>query len=308
MGIIERNVGIIATAGIFVGLFGGSYLSFMENFVVLGLCLVLVIAFLKIEFKDVTHSLTNSLWPVIFSVLKLIVAPLLVFFLTSFFLREYQIGFILLAATPAAMATSSLLLIFGGDAKIGLIVSVLTNLFAPFILPFILFFTLGKEIEIDVFSMLSFLLLIIFVPLLASLLIKRVSTKLTNLIKARSTAITALIFFLFNIGIVAPFSHYIFSDLKNSLLAFLAVVFLSFFFHLMAFVINFRSGKKTLLVSIIVLAYFNTGLSVVLAKQYFGPETVLLTVMYEFVWNIGLIPLQMFFAKKPEALYNPAAN
>lgn len=291
-----------------MGLFGGSYLSFMENFVVLGLGLVLVIAFLKIEFKEVTHSLTTSLWPVIFSVLKLIVAPLLVFFLTSFFLREYQIGFILLAATPAAMATSSLLLILGGDAKIGLIVSVLTNLLAPFILPFVLFYTLGKEVEINVLDMLSFLALIIFIPLLASLLIKKGSTKLTNLIKKRSTAITALIFFFFNIGIVAPFSQYIFSDIRKSLLAFLAVVLLSFFFHLMAFAINFRSGKKLLLVSIIVLAYFNTGLSVVLAKQYFGPETVLLTVMYEFVWNIGLIPLQMFFAKKPEALYNPAAN
>lgn len=304
---VEKNVGIIATAGIFVGLFGGEYISFFENFVVAGLAGVLVIAFLKIEFKKMLHSLKNPLWPVTFSVMKLLIAPLLVFWLTGFFFQDYQIAFILLAATPAAMATSPLMLILGGDVEIGLIVSVLTNLAAPFILPLVLLYTIGTKVELDSLSIFYFLALVVFVPLLISLVIKRLP-KLNKLIQRRSTFITALILFFFNIGIVAPFSRYIFNDLQNALWIFLAVTLLSLFFHLCAFIINFRSDKKILLVSIIVLAYFNTGLSVVLAKQYFNSQTVLITVMYEFIWNIGLIPLQMFFAKKPEARYNPAAN
>lgn len=304
---IERNVGLIATAGIFVGLFGGAYLKFFENFVVIGIGLILVLAFLKIEFKEVVKSFQKPFWPITFSATKLIIAPLLVFCFTSFFFKNYQIGFTLLAATPAAMATAPLLLVLGGDAKIGLIVSVITNLLAPFILPFVLFYTIGATVELNLFSLFSFLALIIFIPFVVSIVIKRFHN-FTNSIKKRSTLLTALILFFFNIGIVAPFSHYIFSDFSNALWIFLAVVFLSAFFHLLAFIMNFRSDRKILLVSIIVLAYFNTGLSVVLAKQYFDNQTVLITVLYEFIWNIGLIPLEMFFAKKREAIYNPAAN
>jgi len=289
--------GILASIGLLVGLAGGDLFLFMKPFVVIGLMIILTLSLLKIDFANILHKVKNPFWIFYFSFLKLIIFPTLMFFLALAFPETYRPGIILLSVAPAAIASPALLMIFKGDINLGLLVSLFTNIISPLLIPWVLFFTLGKTITIDVSSMFIFLLWIIAIPFLISYLLKRFTTNLVKKINKSSKGITAIVFFLFSVSVISPHSHIILSDITNSLSILALILILSFFLHLFGVLVAIKYNKKMIVTSIIFMAYFNNGIVVVLAQQYFDSTTVLITLLYEIPWNMGLIALQRIFCK-----------
>lgn len=298
----ERHFGLLSIVSVLSGLLLGSSIniasSIYENTVVVSLFLLFTFSLFKIRFSETKKAFKN--WGKIsfISLGKLFILPLLAFLISFLFPEEYRIGFVLLAAIPAAVATPGLLLLVRGDVHIGLIVTVITSLLAPFTLPLILHYTIGVSVELDAVAMFKLLASLIFGPFILVALLRKVSPMMIDKSYEQVGGIVSLLIFVVIIFAIAPQAAVILSDPVNSLIIFLLILLMSGFFHLYGWFSMPGANLSIKASNIIVMAYSNTGLAIVIALKYFSATTVLMTVLYEFIWAIGLIFMKMAFAKK----------
>jgi len=295
------------TVGIFSGLLLGQFVDLggiLNPVIISGLFILILISMMKINLFEFAKDFRRAKFISLLAVNKLLILPLVAFLLGQFLPPEYLPGLILMSAVPAAMATPALLILLKGDPKVGLAVSILTNLLVPFSMPLVFKYTIGTEIDFDLFSMFSFLFAMVFGPFVLALILEYFTPKLCKKVIKHASGIISIDIFIFTMVAVAPYSKAIVANPTAALISFAVVVGTSLFFHLFAALPYIKAKREDMVASIIVMAYANTGLGIVIAIQYFDTTTVLLTVLYEVVWSMGMIPMQMFFAKKGAEGYN----
>lgn len=296
----EKHFGLVISMGIMIGLVFGQYIDMTpiaDKIIIVGLFILLLISMIKINLLEFMRDFRRGKFISVLALNKLLILPLIVFFIGQFLPHQYLPGIMLLAAIPAAVATPGLLILLKGDAKVGLVIAILTNLLVPFTLPLLFHYTLGTEVDFDVMSMFGFLFAMVFTPFFIALLLEYFAPNLGKKIANQAATIISIDLFIFMMAAIAPYSKEIITNPSNALFSFAIVLGLSLFFHLFAWV-PYIGRRDDMVASIVVMAYANTGLAMVLALQYFDGTTVLLTVLYEIVWSVGLIPMQMVFAKK----------
>ena len=294
----ERHFGLVIASGILVGLISGDLVQF-NSYVITGLLMLLMfVSALKVDFASLLKSFKSPFWIIFLLIAKLFLAPILVFIIFANIIPEYQVAIILLASVPAAVAGPGIISLLKGEIKVGLIVTVLSNLLVPFTIPLVLYYTVGTKIDIDIYSMFVFLLWIIMIPFALAFVFQKSLKKLTKSISSRSGAIVTLICFIFMIVAIGPYNHEIIGNFKESLNALIFAFVLSIFFHLIGFLLAIRAKREMLVTSIVTMAYTNAGLGIVLAAKYFDSTTLLTTVFYEIPWAVGLIFMQMLFGNK----------
>lgn len=302
MSFFDSHFGVLVAFSSVVGLLGKFWyrpemLPYLEGYMVLGLFIMLMIAVIKMGVSDLKKGLEDLLPLTYLTVAKLILLPLLVFGLALMLPAEYRVALLLLAVIPAATSTSALAVLFGGNIRLGLAVTVSTSLIAPFIIPFLLQLLLGETIDIDVWSMFRFLLFMIVGPFVLGFIIKRSMPKTSNALLEHSSGIISFIIFSFIVAAIGPYAVDILQNLELSLWAFLIVVGFTLLSHAVAWLMFARARRKNLIVSLLVMAYPNVGLAILIASQYFDAITVLTTVMSEFTWTIGLVLMKKIFNK-----------
>lgn len=310
---LEGHFGIISAVGAVLALAVGPFLQgemwdlVFKWYLIVGLVFMLLLSLLKTDLKAVFKCFQRLRWISSLSIVKLFIAPFIIFLFSFAVPAEYRIAMILLAATPAAMATPGLLSLLKGDINMGMVVSVLTNLMAPFTIPLILLYTVGAEVEFNVLSMFTFLLIVVVIPFVIGYLLEEFVPQFVDRIQPSIGSILTIHIFFFNFAAIAPHADVIWADFGLALQVLFFTILLSVLFHVLGLLVSLGSKPKMIVTSLVVMAYFNTGLAIVVANQYFDPTTVLMTVVYEFPWTLGLIPLQMIFAKKRRSNYNAPA-
>lgn len=297
-----KYFGVIVSLGLFVGLFFGRFISgdfipvLMRWYITVGLVVLLYISALKIQPSEIIVSFKKPSYIILISIMKMIGIPLIAFVFLRYVPEDYRIAVMLLSATPSAMSTPGLLLVLKGNIKLGMIVSVITNLITPITLPLVLLYSIGVRINLNVFNMMIFLGIIVFLPFLLAFLSKKFLPKFSNFVIDKSAPIISIHLFLFNICVIAPFANLILSDLSKSYSLFIFILAFSVVLHVIALLLSVGKNKKSgIVTNIILFAYFNVGFSIVLSGQYFDQTTTLLCVLYEAIWALGLIPLQFIF-------------
>lgn len=290
--LIERNLGVMMTLGLLIGLVVGEPLAILRHYVVFGLVVLLFLALLKADFSLIVRHIKNPLQTAWLTFAKLILLPIIVYFITLLLPAEFRIALVLLAATPAAMATPGLLVALKGEVELGFLVSILTSFLAPFTLPLVLYYTVQTTVDFDVKSMTLFLVLIVAIPLVVTYIFKRFLPKSVEVIKENSLLLLTLNLFLFNISVTAPYRDILLENLSLVGIDMILVIALSIFFHLVALLFTISKKYPLKMTTVIIFAYFNTGLSIVIAQQYFDVNTLMITILYELVWNVGMIFLQ----------------
>jgi|GEM_PF-3321843 len=297
-----KYFGVVVSAGLFVGLFVGRFISgdlvpmLMRWYITFGLVILLYISALKIKPSEIVVSFKKPAYIIFISLMKMIGIPLIVFVFIRYIPENYRTAVMLLSATPSAMSTPGLLLVLKGNIKLGMIVSVLTNLITPITLPLVMLYSIGVKVNLDVLHMMIFLGIIVFVPFLLAFSSRKFLPKFSNFVVDKSAPIISVHLFLFNICVIAPFANLIISDLSKSYFLFIFVLAFAAVLHVISILLSvWRKEKGDTVTNIIIFAYFNVGFSIVLSGQYFDQTTTLLCVLYEVIWALGLIPLQFIF-------------
>ncbi len=295
----ENHFGILGILGLFLGLTFADYLTFLgANFLTGLLLMMLFLSVLKTDFGELRNSFKKPGMIFLLVIVKMFILPLAAFYLSYFLELDQRMGLMLVAAVPAAVASPGIVAMLRGNIELTLIVSVVTNLIAPFVIPFLFFYTVGAEIEFEVLDMLLFLLFMVGVPFVCGVSMEKYFPKKVEKVNEYSGGILGLIMFLFVFAVIAPYKNLILENPWKSL-SFLGLAFIaSLTFHLVGFLLGVKSGKKMLPTSIVIMAYANVGLGILIAFKYFSPTTTLILVMYEFFWIFGLMPMQYIFAKR----------
>jgi len=149
-----------------------------------------------------------------------------------------------------------------------------------------------ENVNIDVSLIFKDLLLLVFVPLVLSQLIKKAFPQRVNKSKNLFTAVNIIILFLIVYASIGSQSQVILDNFLDVIwqTGFLYLVFIVL--HLIGYVAGSGQPKENKIAMAVGSAYMNNGMAVVLAALYFKPAVLVLMVLSEIPWNTLLGPFR----------------
>ncbi|KKR66744.1 MAG: Bile acid transporter [Microgenomates group bacterium GW2011_GWA2_40_6] len=274
------------------GLFLRPFLDYLLMFLIFLSCL-------DINLKEVLLSLRQ--YPKLIGILLIVhlFSPLIIFlFLKNFFSPEIYLGLILVASVPVGRSAVFLSNLFGGQPEKALVISTISNILSPLLVPLIVYLLAGSTISFDVTSMAKSMAIIVIVPFLLALLLQ--NHRLISPIKKIQTDISTILVALIVWGIIAPIRLQVLNEIQLSL----GLTLISLFLMGLNFFLGFFIGKghPEKITYGISAAYKNYSLATIVAATSF-PSQVLValpSLVYSVSNNILLLPMQFLLKSKHE--------
>jgi len=263
------------------------------------LMFLIFLSCLDINLREILLSLRQ--YPKLVGILIIVhlFSPLIIFlFLKSFFSPEIYIGLILVASVPVGRSAVFLSNLFGGQPEKALVISTISNILSPILVPAIVYILAGSTISFDVASMAKSMAIIVIVPFLLALFLQnyRFIRPLNKIQTDISTVLVALIVW----GIIAPIRFQVLDQLKLSL----GLTFISLFLMGLNFFLGFLIGKDQpeKITYGISAAYKNYSLATIVAATSFPTQVLvaLPSLVYSVSNNILLLPMQFLLKSKHE--------
>jgi BASS family bile acid:Na+ symporter len=289
---VERHFWLFLVAGIVLGIWNPIHLKaspFIPK-VLLGLMLFLV--FLKIDAIEIIENIRNYRLMMYISIMYMIIIPLFFFFSVNFIDHELATGILLLTAMPAGVSTPALTDILKGNVPLSMSMAIVSQLLAPFTVPFLFWLIDLKGLEINEWLILRDISILVFVPMIFSQLIKRYFPATIRRGQHLFTSGNVLVLFAFVLVTIASQREVLLSD-PVSLIRNVAILYFIFILlHIGGYLILLKDRKENRIAVAIGAAYMNNGMAIVLAASYFKPEVLVLMVLSELPWNTLLAPFK----------------
>jgi bile acid:Na+ symporter, BASS family len=291
-----RDLFLVMTAfgGIFFGVMVPGWAKMCSPLVLYALMGILFLTFLDLNFRVLFRlSREDILEVAIWSAIKLMVLPILLWILARLTVPEWALPVLLLGGASAGVLAPFFASILGSDVHRPLQIVVVTSLLIPLTLPLLVEVFLGHQLTIPFNRMFRLLCLMIFAPLAAVPMARRLVPQVLDQVRrARFPLLLALIF-LCNAGVFAPFSGFLRSQVGQALAALglsSAVALISTaaglaIGHLGGRLLNGATGA-------IILTFVNSMLIIVFASHFFGPRAPLLSAAYTLPFFFMIFPLR----------------
>lgn len=294
---VEKHFWIFLVAGIAIGLWNPVHLTaapFVPK-ILLGLMLFLV--FLKIDALAIIENIRNYRLMLYISFMYMIIIPLFFFFSINLFDHELATGILLLTAMPAGVSTPALTDILRGNVPLSMSLAIVSQLMAPFTVPFLFWLIDLKGLEINELLILKDISILVFVPMIISQLVKKYFPHFVKKGQHLFTSGNVLVLFAFVIVAVASQRDVLLED-PLSLIWKVAALYLVFILlHIGGYFILLNDRKENRVAVAIGAAYMNNGMAIVLAASYFKPEVLILMVLSELPWNTLLAPFKRVISR-----------
>jgi len=291
-----RDLFLVVTAfgGIVFGVMVPGWDKIGSPLVLYALMAILFLTFLDLDFKILFKLGRHQILEVaIWSAIKLMVLPILLWGLARLTVSEWALPALLLGGASAGVLAPFFASLLGSDVHRPIQIVVVTSLLIPLTLPVLVEVFLGHQLTIPFSDMFRLLCLMIFVPLAALPIARRLVPQVLDQVRrARFPLLLALIF-LCNAGVFAPFSAFLRSHVGQALAALglsSAVALISTAVglamgHLGGRLLNGATGA-------IILTFVNSMLIIVFASHFFGPRAPLLSAAYTFPFFFMIFPLR----------------
>jgi BASS family bile acid:Na+ symporter len=249
---------------------------------------------LKIDLKQMKGAAKDWKFLSLANLLMLIIFPVLTWLIINPLYPDMGLALFLLAAMPVGMTAPLLVEVAGGKQTIAMVLTVTTSLLAPITIPLLTKFLYGTTVSVDALGMFKQLALVIFVPFILAMIVRRLIPATIQKIKPATKPISIILLGLLIIGAVAAQAPAIISLSHNWWQLFVAIGALYVFFlatHLVgyyAFWWKKHEDKNTASIS---LTYNNFTLAIFLASQFFPKPEVLLPLVLSILPWATLLPL-----------------
>jgi bile acid:Na+ symporter, BASS family len=289
---VENYFWLLLMAGIGLGLGYPVYNDFFMSLLKPLLMVMLLLVFLKTDLVHILTHVKNYRLMVVLVFLLMIVIPLSLFMGLTMIDREFAIGILLLTSMPAAVSSPTLTDIVKGNIALSSGLAIVTSLVAPFTVPFLFRIINYDQLAIDSLEMFTDLAVLVFIPLLLSVLIKKIIPATVERAKNKFTAVNIAIIFIMVYAAMGSQRTLIFTDSVNILrmIGFLYIIYI--ILHLTGYLIAFNQNRESKIAITIGTAYRNNGMAIVLAAIHFEPAILVLMVLSEFPWNTLLAPFR----------------
>lgn len=283
--------GIITPLTVLLAMVAGFFLptsqAILQPLLVPLLMLLMFFGCLPIQPRTVAAELHD--WRRHLAVLAIVhlCSPLLVLLIRPWLPPELFVGLVLAAAVSSGVGVVFLARLFGGVPAEALIITTVSNVASPVIVPLVVWAIAGATVTVPLGSMAATMAKLIFIPLAAALLVQRTRwyRPLEHLARRGSLAVLALIIF----GMVATIQPLLIADDSQSLRVGLGVaVLVAINYGLGKLISGTAAERRTYALA---ASYKNFTLAMVVALSVFGPVAALPAVLYAVINNLQLIPL-----------------
>lgn len=283
-------------AGLFLGL---SYPAYSEKLMFLLMPLIMImmfLVFLKTEFAFVVDEIKKYKLITYLVLIYMIIVPLLIFMVVNKFDKEIAIGILLLTSMPAAVASPAIADIVKGNTALSISITIVTSVAAPFTIPLIFGFLDAHQLSIDPWQLFVDLAIMVFVPMIASQILRKYFKKIIDKKKYYFTPINMLILSLM-VYIVIGSQRETLLTFSEDLVLKLGILYLLFIFlHIVGYQLAFRQNRQNKISICIGMAYMNNGLAIVLAAKYFDPHILVFVLLSELPWDTLIVPFRKVLA------------
>lgn len=305
--ILSESYILVMAASLVIGLFipAARYLIPWSTFL---LQVIFFLSCLKIDLRQMKGTAKDWKFLLLANILMLIIFPVLTWFVVGPLYPDMGLALFLLAAMPVGMTAPLLVEVAGGKQSIAMVLTVTTSLLAPFTIPLLTQLLYGAGISVDALGMFKQLALVIFVPFILALIVRRVVPSTINKIKPATKPISIILLGLLIIGAVAKQAPSIISLAHNWWQLFVAIGVLYVFFmatHLIGYYSFWWKKHEEKNTASISLTYNNFTLAIFLAAQFFPKPEVLLPLVLSILPWATLLPL---WKKVSEMFLKPAKS
>ena len=258
------------------------------------LMLLLFLSFLKIEFANALQEIrkmTSILF--VLCLIKLLVLPTGLFFLTRAILPEYALPVLLLSGISTGVVAPFISGLLNASTLPVLMMVIVSSLLVPFSLPALVELLAGQTIDISFLSMVKTLAMLVFLPALAAILLRRWVPSFLKKLERVQFPVSLVIFACINLGVFGKYSSY-FRQRPGKVAETLIVAFvLSAVYHIVGFMVTWGRKKEDRLAGAISFAYMNNVLIVVFSSQFFGPLSPTLAAVYILPFFTMIVPARI---------------
>ncbi|MCA1961941.1 MAG: bile acid:sodium symporter [Desulfomonile sp.] len=268
--------------------------TLFQPFILHFMMLLLFLSFIKIDFRALLDATPPALLRLAFLVaVKLVVLPTLLYWAALAIVPDYAIPVLLLSGISTGVVAPFIATLVDADVVRVLRMVIVTSVLVPFSLPLLVKILAGAEITIPLEAMIQLLAMVIFVPMIAVLVARRLIPRVLNAITAYQFPITLTLFAIINLGVFSKYSSYFFVHPGQLLVSLVIVYVLSAMFYATGFAITPNRGLPNRLAAGVSLALMNNVLVIVFSSAFFGPLAPLLAAMYMFPFYTMIVPVRL---------------
>jgi bile acid:Na+ symporter, BASS family len=258
---------------------------------------------LSIELISVWNALKEQSGQIfVFTIMKLIILPVILFFIFDYVAPAYALSALLLTGVSTGVVAPFISNMVKGNSSLVLVVVVITSALAPFTLPVLIQVVAVKHAEISFFGMIRMLSLVIFVPILAVEILRRLTPGLLRPLLEKQFPLSLLLFAIINLGVFYRYAPFFKKEPHIIIMATFAAIILSVIYYFIGIFFFRKSSVENQMAGAVMLGNINYVLVIVFSSQFFGPVEPLVAAMYVIPFFGLVIPLRYYYNKKAEAI------
>jgi bile acid:Na+ symporter, BASS family len=292
-------------SSIFGGVFLPSFGNILEPYILLWLGLLLFFNLIQLNTNELFFTFKRIRALLLLSLFKLIVIPIIIYIVGNYLefpkpSKEVLLSMFLLSGISTGLGSPFVTNFVSGKLPIVVGLIITTSLSVPFILPALVYILFNSQFSIPLENMIVLLSIALFIPLIASNLIRKYFPIAITKIAKRNLLFSIIFIFLMNYAVFAKYSSFFFHNLNfvldNILIAFVLFTFYGFVGYFFAKVVGLDKNER---ISIfIAMSYVNNMLVVVLAQQFFNIQVAALSAFYNIPYYLGILLLHKAIASK----------
>ncbi len=256
---------------------------------------LLFLSFLSIKVGEIWEIFIKSWLQIAWlTFLKLLLLPMLTYFVFNWIWPSFALGAMLLAGISTGAVAPFISNLVGAHTPLVLALTIITTLLVPFSLPGLVELMVGRNMEIPLLNMIRLLAEVIFIPILAGEFLRRLSPKLTEGLKMYAFPVSLLSFSLIGLAVFSRYSTFFYQQPDFVIAALGIAIVLGGIFMLIGLLLFWRSGLPRQLSAAIALGNINNILIIVFSAQFFGPLESTLAAFYMFSFFGLIVPLRIF--------------
>jgi len=288
---IDRYFWIFIAIGVLFGFVFPGWLHQFDGYVMYIIMAIMTFLFLKVNIVEVVLDIKKPFSLLYISIIHLLAIPLVLYLTLFRFLNpDLAQAFLLLSALPAGVSSAAFTGIMKGRTSLGLTIVILTNLLAPFTIPFLFWLFFQKTLPLDYLGLMTHLSLIILIPFGIAKFIELIINK--TLLEKIQDYYDVIILALLSIMVMISIA-YSADYIKTHFLMLLKTLGLLYILFALLQLLSYfsvywktRNEKLTVSNSKMIL---NNVLGVVLALAFFTPQITTVVVLSLIPWGTMII-------------------
>jgi BASS family bile acid:Na+ symporter len=260
-----------------------------------GMMTILFLSFLSIEIAaiwDIIKGATLVIVCLLF--IRMILLPVSVTLLFRAIWPAFSLSALLLSGISTGVVAPFISTLVKANTPAVLVMVVASSLLVPFTLPALVDLLFGRSMEMSLFPMMRLLLVVIFIPMAAAELLRRVSAGAAEKLAGRQYGISLFLFAVTNLGIFSKYSAFFYQEPLIVLSAAGVAFLLGAIYFLAGLMVSWGREPKDQLAAVISFGITNNVLVIVFSSQFFTPLEPTVAAVYMIPFFALILPMRAY--------------